>query len=190
VPRLPRTGRLVGMTDATSPAASADGDLGAEHLRAWLERHGVAARIVVPGVPTPTVPDAAAALGVEPRAILKSLVFLVEGAPMLVVAAGEDRLPYPALARAFGVSRRRIRLADADETRRITGYVVGAMPPFGHRTPLPTVVDAACVAGRRTVYGGGGARDALLELSTDVLLATTNARVEALTEPPHERTAP
>jgi prolyl-tRNA editing enzyme YbaK/EbsC (Cys-tRNA(Pro) deacylase) len=178
------------MTATASPAASADGELGAEHLRAWLERHDVDARIVVPGVPTPTVSDAAAALGVEPRAILKSLVFLVEGEPMLVVAAGEDRLPYPALARAFGVSRRRIRLADADETLRITGYVVGAMPPFGHRTVLPTLVDAACVAEPRTVYGGGGARDALLELSTDVLLATTNARVEALTEPPPERTAP
>jgi prolyl-tRNA editing enzyme YbaK/EbsC (Cys-tRNA(Pro) deacylase) len=155
-------------------------ELGAEGLRAWIERHEVAARIVVPGVPTPTVPSAAAALGVASRDILKSLVFIVDGAPRLVVAAGEDRLPYPALARAFDVSRRRIRLADADETLRITGYVVGAMPPFGHRAAIETLVDASCVAVPRIVYGGGGARDALLELHTDVLLSATGARVAEL----------
>jgi prolyl-tRNA editing enzyme YbaK/EbsC (Cys-tRNA(Pro) deacylase) len=158
--------------------------LGAEDLQAWIETRGVRARLVVPGVPTPTVPAAAAALGVEPSAILKSLVFLVEGEPRLVVAAGEDRVPYPALARAFGVSRRAIRLADADEALAITGFVVGAMPPFGHRRALETVIDRDRVLPGRVVYGGGGSREALLEITTEELLAVTGARTVPLAEPP------
>jgi prolyl-tRNA editing enzyme YbaK/EbsC (Cys-tRNA(Pro) deacylase) len=162
---------------------AADG-LGADDLRAWIEARGVPARLVVPGVPTPTVPAAAAALGVEPGAILKSLVFIVEGEPRLVVAAGDDRLPYRALARAFGVSRRRIRLANAEEALAITGYAVGAMPPFGHRRELETVVDQDRVRPGRVVYGGGGSQDALLEITTDVLLAVTSARAVPLAGAP------
>jgi prolyl-tRNA editing enzyme YbaK/EbsC (Cys-tRNA(Pro) deacylase) len=163
--------------------------LDAADLRAWIDERGVRARLVVPGVPTPTVPAAAAALGVPASAILKSLVFVVDGAPRLVIAAGEDRVSYPALARSFGVTRRAVRLAGADEALAITGYAVGAMPPFGHRTPLETVVDADGVRAGRLVYGGGGTREALLEITTDELMAVTGARAAPLAraEAPAER---
>jgi prolyl-tRNA editing enzyme YbaK/EbsC (Cys-tRNA(Pro) deacylase) len=156
--------------------------LGPEALLAWCAAHGVPARLLRPGVPTPTVPQAAAAVGVEPERVLKSLVLWVDGAPTLVVAAGEDRLVYPRLAAAFGVSRRRVRLASADEALELTGYPVGAMPPFGHRRPLPTWVDAARVRPGLRVVAGGGARDALLDLTTDDLLRATDARSARLTD--------
>lgn len=168
------------MTADGSPPGAAAARSPAD-LERFVADQGIRARIVAPGVPTPTVADAAAALGVAPEAILKSLVFLVDGAPHLVVAAGTDRLRYPLLADALVTSRRKIRLAEPEEALAITGFPVGAMPPFGHRTPLPTLVDAAGVARGRVVYGGGGARDALLELSTDDLLAVTGATYVALT---------
>jgi len=157
--------------------------LGPDALMAWCAAHGVAARLLRPGVPTPTVPLAAAAVGVRPEQVLKSLVLFVDGEPRLVVAAGEDRLSYPRMAAAFGTSRRRVRLASADEALALTGYVVGAMPPFGHRRRLPTWVDAGRVAPGHTVVAGGGARDVLLELTTDDLLRATDARPADLTEP-------
>jgi len=86
------------------------------------------------------------------------------------------------MASAFGTSRRRVRLATADEAFALTGYVVGAMPPFGHRRPLPTWVDRERVAPGLTVVAGGGARDALLELRTDDLLRVTEARAAHLTD--------
>jgi prolyl-tRNA editing enzyme YbaK/EbsC (Cys-tRNA(Pro) deacylase) len=153
-----------------------------EALLAWCAAHGVDARLLRPGVPTPTVPEAAAAVGVAPERVLKSLVFWVDGAPTLVIAAGEDRLAYPKLAVAFGTSRRRVRLATADEALDLTGYPVGAMPPFGHRTPLPTWVDVARVRPGLDVVAGGGARDALLALTTDDLLRATAARSAPLTD--------
>jgi prolyl-tRNA editing enzyme YbaK/EbsC (Cys-tRNA(Pro) deacylase) len=156
--------------------------LGPEALLAWCAAHAVDARLLRPGVPTPTVPEAAAAVGVAPDRVLKSLVFWVDGAPTLVIAAGEDRLVYPKLAAAFGTSRRRVRLATTDEALELTGYPVGAMPPFGHRIPLPTWVDAARVRPGLEVVAGGGARDALIRVTTDDLLRATAARSASLTD--------
>jgi prolyl-tRNA editing enzyme YbaK/EbsC (Cys-tRNA(Pro) deacylase) len=158
--------------------------LGPDALVAWCAARGVPARLLRPGVPTPTVPEAAAAVGVAPERVLKSLVLLIDGAPHLVVAAGEDRLVYPLLAQAFGTSRRKVRLASADEALEITGFPVGAMPPFGHRVALLTLVDAARVRPGLTVIAGGGARDTLLEVGTDDLLRVTDARSAPLTDAP------
>ena len=162
--------------------SGAAASLGPDALLAWCAAHGVAARLLRPGVPTPTVPEAAAAVGVAPERVLKSLVFWVDGAPTLVIAAGEDRLVYPKLADAFGTSRRRVRLASADEAFELTGFPVGAMPPFGHRVPLPTWVDAARVRPGLDVVAGGGARDALIAVTTDDLLRATAARSARLTD--------
>ena len=170
--------------------AAPDPVLGPDDLLAWCAAHGVAARPLRPGVPTPTVPLAAAAVGVRPEQVLKSLVLFVDGEPRLVIAAGEDRLSYPRMAAAFGTSRRRVRLASADEALALTGYVVGAMPPFGHRRPLPTWVDARRVVPGLAVVAGGGARDVLLELATDDLLRATEARAADLTEPEPPEAAP
>ena len=153
---------------------------------AWVQARGVSARLVVPGVPTPTVPEAAAALGVASEQVLKSLVFLVESVPTLVIAAGEDRIRYPALAAAFGVGRRQVRMASPEEALAITGYEVGAMPPFGHLQTLQTLVDARRVVPGRLVFAGGGTRAALLELTTDTLLQVTAARSLDLTSVPDE----
>jgi prolyl-tRNA editing enzyme YbaK/EbsC (Cys-tRNA(Pro) deacylase) len=175
-----------GAADAAdaAPAGGAPAALGEDHLLAWIDAHGVSARLVVPGSPTPTVPEAAAALGVAVDDIVKSLVFLVCGEPWLVMASGESRIRYPALAAAWGVSRRRVRLATPAEALSISGYPVGAMPPFGHRSPLPALADRSVTVPGRTLYAGGGTREALLEVTSDELLRVTAATPAELIERP------
>lgn len=159
-------------------------------LRAFISEQGLAARLVYPGVPTPTVPDAAAALGVQPQQILKSLVFLADGEPLLVLATGEARIDYRALAGALGISRKRLRLATPEAALMVSGYEVGAMPPFGHRRALPSLLDerglpAEAAAPEEVIlYGGGGSRSALLELSLATLREVTKARLVPLSEVP------
>lgn len=145
-------------------------------LEEFCRRHGVPARLHRLDVPTPTVPDAAAAVGTEPDRIVKSLVFLSRGEPLLVVAAGESRVSYPLLAAALGVSRKQVRFATPDEALLITGYRVGAMPPFGHRVELPTLVDEATVPTEGAVFAGGGGLSALMEVDVAVLHEVTGAR--------------
>ncbi len=156
--------------------------LGDQHLAAFIEVEGLEAELHYPGVPTPTVPDAARALGVPPESIIKSLLFVAEERPLLVIAAGEVRVAYRRLAEALGVSRRRLRLASPDETLAWSGFPVGAMPPFGHRRPLATLVDSASVPRDGVVYGGGGTDHALLRVSVETLLTISGTRYLPLSD--------
>lgn len=152
-------------------------------LARFVAERGIAARLVYPGAPTPTVEAAAAAVGVAPGRIVKSLVFALPDGPLLVIAAGDGRLAYGELARALGVRRKALRLAAPEEAEAITGYPVGAMPPFGHRRGLRAVAVDAGLAPDALVYAGGGSREALLELRYDTLLEAAGADLVTLGGP-------
>jgi prolyl-tRNA editing enzyme YbaK/EbsC (Cys-tRNA(Pro) deacylase) len=79
------------------------------------------------------------------------------------------------------MNRKRIKFASTDQVLEMAGYAVGGMPPFGHRRPLRTLVDAA-VTGLTAVYGGGGAVDAMMRLSTLELMRVTQAEAVDLCE--------
>lgn len=88
---------------------------------------------------TKTAADAAAAIGVEVGQIVKSLVFLVDGTPVVALVAGDNQLDEKKLATVHGgadVSR-----ADADAVRAATGFPIGGVPPLGHAEPLRVYVD-------------------------------------------------
>ncbi len=150
-------------------------------LEAYCAAHGVVATLHRLTVPTPTVRDAAAAVGTYPDRIVKSLIFVADGEPLLVVAAGESRVAYPLLATVLGVSRKRLRFATPEEALAITGYQVGSMPPFGHLTPLRTWLDERSVPTHGNVFAGGGGVSSLLELDASVLANAAGVRVAVLT---------
>ena len=88
---------------------------------------------------TRTAEDAARAIGVELGQIVKSLVFSVDGEPVVALVPGDRRLDEGALARAAG-GRSCTRL-DADAVRQATGFPVGGIPPLGHAHPLRVFAD-------------------------------------------------
>lgn len=88
---------------------------------------------------TKTAADAAAAIGVEVGQIVKSLVFLVDGAPVMALVAGDNRLDETKLAAACGGGV--VERAGADSVRAATGFPIGGVPPFGHATDIPVYVD-------------------------------------------------
>jgi prolyl-tRNA editing enzyme YbaK/EbsC (Cys-tRNA(Pro) deacylase) len=115
-----------------------------------------------------TVADAAQVMDVRPDQIIKTVLFLADGEPVLVIASGLARIAWKRLADYLGVSRRRLKTANAGQVQAITGYVVGAVPPFGHKRKLRTIVEQS-VYDEAVVYGGGGEIDALMRLETAVL---------------------
>ncbi|MGH7363364.1 MAG: aminoacyl-tRNA deacylase [Candidatus Methylomirabilales bacterium] len=137
----------------------------------------IAAEIVHPGEKTPTVEEAAAALHVSTAQIVKSLVFLVDDVPHLVITNGTGRVDPRALAAALGGAK--ARLARPEEASALTGYAVGGMPPFGHRRPLPVLMEAR-VLEQPVVYAGGGSDGAMLRISPRELLRATAARLISL----------
>jgi len=88
---------------------------------------------------TRTAEDAARAVGVHVGQIVKSLVFLADGAPVLCLVSGANRLDTARLAAAAGAQA--VTRADADAVRAATGYAVGGVPPFGHASPMRVFCD-------------------------------------------------
>ncbi len=138
--------------------------MNAEDLAEFVEKQSIAAELVFLDVDTPTVVDAAAAVGTVPEQIIKSVLFLADKKPVLVISSGTARLDSKRLADHLGVSRRRVRIASAEQVLAVTGFQAGAVPPFGHRDQLPTVLEQA-VLSQSVIYGGGGERHALMRLT-------------------------
>ncbi|MCG3210596.1 MAG: hypothetical protein FOGNACKC_04227 [Anaerolineae bacterium] len=145
-------------------------------LQQFINRHAIAATILPMAEHTPTVPDAARALQVTEGQIIKSLVFLVQSQPVLIINNGVTRVDPRKVAAHFGVNRKKVKFAAPEQALEITGYVVGSMPPFGHRQPLATYIDPA-ISQLDEIFGGGGDINAMLRLTSAELFRVTAGQV-------------
>ena len=134
-------------------------------LAAFIEANDIVAEIVHLQLETPTVAAAAEAVGVRADQIIKSVLFMAGDQPLLVVANGLTRVHRKRLAGVLELSRRRVKIATAQQVLEITGYPVGAVPPFGHPERLRTLLDEGVLT-ETVVYGGGGESNALMRLSS------------------------
>ena len=150
-------------------------------LQGFIDQSRIQATIIPLDQHTPTVGDAARALHVETDQIIKSLVFQIHGDPLLVINNGLARVDHKKLAAYLGVGRKKVKFADPDQVLELTGFIVGSMPPFGHKNRLRTLIDPA-VTHMETVYGGGGDINAMMKIAIDVLLEATQAEVTELSE--------
>jgi len=155
--------------------------LTSDDLQAFIDTNRIEAVILPLAQHTATVTEAACALGVETDQIIKSLVFRTGDEPLLVINNGVARVDRRKLAGHLGVGRKRVKFADPERVREITGFTVGSMPPFGHRMKLRTLMDRA-IADMDVVYGGGGGIDAMMRLSVRELRRVTGAEILDLAE--------
>jgi prolyl-tRNA editing enzyme YbaK/EbsC (Cys-tRNA(Pro) deacylase) len=88
---------------------------------------------------TRTAQDAALAIGVAVGQIVKSLIFAVDGEVVLAYVSGSNQLDERKLAVAAGGHK--CGRVGADMVRDTTGFPIGGVPPFGHRTPLRVFID-------------------------------------------------
>lgn len=147
-------------------------------LKKFIAAYAITAEIVYMSVHTPTVETAAIALGVEVDQVIKSIVLLADHSPLLVVANGITRIDLKRVADYLGLSRKKVKLAEAGTVFELTGFVVGSMPPFGHTQPLRTLIDERVFA-QNIVFGGGGDIDAMLKVTpTEVQRVSSGARIQ------------
>jgi len=118
--------------------------------------------------------DAAAALGVDPRRVHKTLAAAVDGRVVLAVVPVASELDLKRLADA--VDGRRAAMASPADAERATGYVIGGISPLGARQPLPVVVDAAALE-LESMFVSAGRRGLQVELAPADLVRLANARV-------------
>jgi Cys-tRNA(Pro) deacylase len=144
-------------------------------LRDYLEHHGIHATLIEPSIPTPTVLDAARALGVEPADIIKSVAFeSKDGTVVLVVAPGNRRIDTNKVAQLFGLKK--LKMAPPARVLEVTGYPAGGVPPVGHPEGLRVIVDASLLE-REALIGGGGSERLLLKITPVEVIRATDATV-------------
>ncbi len=146
-------------------------------VRTGLAAAGIDTKIIVLSGTARTAADAARALGVEPGAIVKSLVFMVGDQPVLALVAGDRQCVQSALAEALGLTGK-ARRADADRVREATGFAIGGVAPIGHALALPTVIDASLGRYDR-VYAAAGHSHCVFGCTPGDLEKMTGAKTDA-----------
>lgn len=129
---------------------------------------------------TRTAQDAAEAIGTTVAQIVKSLVFLADGSPVLALISGANRVDVRKLAAAAAAQV--VRKADADSVRRLTGFAVGGVPPLGHARPLSVFLDADLMQ-FDMVYAAAGTPQTIFAIDPRLLRQITDAKVADLREP-------
>jgi prolyl-tRNA editing enzyme YbaK/EbsC (Cys-tRNA(Pro) deacylase) len=122
---------------------------------------------------TRTAPEAAAAVGCELGAIVKSLVFRGAGSgePVLVLVSGDRRADEEVLAGALGEP---VERADAGWVREVTGYAIGGVPPVGHPRPVRTLIDDDLMR-FETVWAAAGTPRTVFPIAPAELARVTGA---------------
>lgn len=151
-----------------------------ERVRERLREQGIEAQPVEFAESTRTSADAAAAIGTTVAQIAKSLVFLADGQPLLVIASGANRVDTKKLGALLSA---RISRADADAVRQATGFPIGGVPPLGHATPLRTLIDEDLLT-FTSIWAAAGTPNAVFETTPADLVKMTNGQVADLKEQP------
>jgi Cys-tRNA(Pro) deacylase len=158
--------------DLTTPAIEAVLGAGIEHV---VTRHG---RVN-------SLEEAAAARGIEPRDLIKTLVVRVsEGEHVFVLVPGDRTFSWAKVRGLLGTNR--ISMPDAAEAKAVTGYERGTITPFGSTTALPVIADTHLVG--RTISIGGGAHGVGLTVSGDDVIRVFDAQVADISDEEVKRT--
>ncbi len=111
-------------------------------------------------------------------AIVKSLVFLADGRPVLVLVAGDRRGDAEKLKAATGASE--IKMAGGEAVRAATGFAIGGVPPVGHRDGLPVLVDRS-LSRFEMVYAAAGHPNAVFPIPFARLVEAAQGRLADVT---------
>lgn len=152
--------------DRSARAIAAAESLGLAHT---VSRHG----------PVRSLEEAAAARGLTPRQLVKTMVVRVsDDDHRFVLVPGDREIVWPKLRALLGVNR--LSMPSAEVAREVTGYARGTITPLGSTTPLPVIADARLTG---PVSLGGGGHGVALTVEAAELVAALRATVADLTEP-------
>jgi prolyl-tRNA editing enzyme YbaK/EbsC (Cys-tRNA(Pro) deacylase) len=122
---------------------------------------------------THTAIEAATAVGAPVEAIVKSLVFSVDGDPLLILVSGPNRVNTELVAQHLGAD---LEKADAQMVKDASGYSIGGVPPFGHSTQMRCLMDEDLL-GLEEVWAAAGSARAVFPIAPDRLLELSGAEL-------------
>lgn len=135
-----------------------------------------------------TAADAAAAVGCELGAIVKSLCYSVGNRFVMALVAGDHSLAEDKLAMALKLTGN-VRRPQASEVKGITGFTIGGVAPVGLSHPLPLVIDGS-LKRFETIYAAAGHPHCVFGISFDDLSRITDGVISYTIAEPNEGVAP
>lgn len=154
------------MADSSGRAIAAADALGLDYV---VTRHG----------PVRSLEEAAAARGLAPRQVVKTMVVrLADDDYRFVLVPGDREIAWPKLRSLLGVNR--LSMPGADVALSVTGYERGTITPLGSSNPWPVVADAALSG---TVSIGAGGHGVAISVDAQRLVTALQATVADVTEP-------
>ncbi len=127
---------------------------------------------------TRTAADAARAIGCQVDQIVKSLLFVADTDPVLVLCSGGHRVDVVKVGKERSAAV--VRKADAGEVRAATGYAIGGTPPFGHARDLPVLVDRH-LTGFEVVWAAAGTPRHVFPIAPADLVRATGGQAADIT---------
>jgi len=145
-----------------------------QHVQDVLDTFDLGIKIHIYEESTATSPEAASAIGCTVAQIAKSICFVINSEPLLVVTSGDKMVDDKKIAQFKGVGRKKVKMAKPDQCIEIFGFAPGAVPPVGHRTTnIETLLDITFQQ-FDMIYGAGGSANAIFPITPDQLAIVTN----------------
>ena len=143
-----------------------------ENVKDHLDKFGLAERIIIPEASSATVAEAAAALGCEECEIAKTMSFIVDGAPIVIVMAGDARIDN---GKFKGFFHTKAVMIKPEEVEGLLGHPVGGVCPFALPEGVPVYLDESM---RRFeyIYPAAGTRSSAVKLTTGELEMASSAK--------------
>lgn len=159
------------MTNQSKPLSKS-----AQSVQDVLSKKGLTFEVLELSASTRTANDAAATIGCEVAQIVKSLLFFAEKSkqPVLILASGVNRVNEKAIAKIIGEV---IVKADADFTREITGFVIGGIPPIGHKKKINHILIDEDLLTFEKLWAAAGTPNAVFSLSSRDLESLTEGKI-------------
>ena len=151
-----------------------------QDVQAALDTFNLGLRIQFFTQSTATSQEAADATGVELGQIAKSVCFLVDKQPVLVLASGDRRVDTRKLAALRGVGHKKVKIAQPEQCVEVFGYAPGSVPPVGHRNPPAQIYIEDSLARYTDVYAAAGAPNAVFPVTLDQLRQITGGELADL----------
>ena len=136
-----------------------------EKVKEYFKQYGMENRVREFEMSSATVELAAEALNCEPCRIAKTLSFMADGRPILIVAAGDTKIDNPKYKAQFGAQA---QMLTPDETREMTGHAVGGVCPFAVNDGVVIYLDIS-LKRFQTVFPACGSSNSAIELTIEEL---------------------
>ena len=141
-----------------------------EKVREYLKKFGLDNKIMEFDVSSATVKEAAIALNCKEQEIAKTLSFIVNDRPVLIVTAGDSKVDNSKFKTKFNVKAKMIPF---DDVERLVGYAVGGVCPFGVNEDVDVFLDES-LKRFNTVYPACGSSNSAIKLSIEELEKVSN----------------